>query len=185
MLKEVNANSELSFRRLSPPHGVRVIFRALQITMETVSRINLVRAGRQWRKGLKSHIVADKPLPFKEKVWTTYLLQIARIGEQHGILYMNGILFQQESAKLYRETWEVYEDNENSELVLGPRLGDLRASLAPFLANASAGKSAVSALGLDASKRAMRLICTPEQQAWKHISGSFTATTTLCSSSTT
>ena len=34
-----------------------------------------------------------------------------------------------------RETWDVYTDIQKSEELIGPRAGDLRAGLGPFIAN--------------------------------------------------
>ena len=49
---------------------------------------------------------------------------------------------QQDQARLNRETWAIFQDISKSELPLGPRPGDLRAAVAPFLANDSTGKAA-------------------------------------------
>lgn len=45
----------------------------------------------------------------------------------------------QDQANLFRETWSVYQDIDNSQLPLGPRRGDLRAAISPFLANNTVG----------------------------------------------
>ena len=41
----------------------------------------------------------------------------------------------QAKAKTNRETWDVYTDIQKSEELIGPRAGDLRAGLGPFIAN--------------------------------------------------
>ena len=45
----------------------------------------------------------------------------------------------QEQARLNRERWAVSKDIAKSKLPLGPHSGDLRAALAPFLANETVG----------------------------------------------
>ena len=45
----------------------------------------------------------------------------------------------QERAGLSREKWAIYKDIAKSKLPLGPHSGDLRAAVAPFLANESVG----------------------------------------------
>ena len=36
---------------------------------------------------------------------------------------------------MHRETWGTFDDNKPSDLDVGARQGDLRAAMAPFLAN--------------------------------------------------
>ena len=47
----------------------------------------------------------------------------------------------QESVHVHRERWGVFDDDTHSSLVVGPRNGDLRAAVAPFVANKSIGAS--------------------------------------------
>lgn len=46
----------------------------------------------------------------------------------------------QDKAEAFRETWAVYEDIQDAKLLHGPRRGDLRAAMAPFLANDTVGE---------------------------------------------
>ena len=41
----------------------------------------------------------------------------------------------QEKFRIHRETWGTFDDNKASKLDVGARQGDLRAAMAPFLAN--------------------------------------------------
>ena len=45
----------------------------------------------------------------------------------------------QDQSDLFREKWSVFEDIDSSTLPLGPRKGDLRAAIAPFIANKTVG----------------------------------------------
>ena len=45
------------------------------------------------------------------------------------------MFFVQEKAEYFGETWDVYADIDEAKLLHGPRRGDLRFALAPFLAN--------------------------------------------------
>ena len=61
-----------------------------------------------------------------------------RVSFQDPIIPPNALV--QDQARLNRETWAIFEDISKSVLPLGPRPGDLRAAIAPFLANESTGK---------------------------------------------
>ena len=41
----------------------------------------------------------------------------------------------QEKFRIHRETWGTFDDNKVSDLDVGAHQGDLRAAMAPFLAN--------------------------------------------------
>ena len=45
----------------------------------------------------------------------------------------------QERFRIHQETWKAFHDNTASPLDIGARQGDLRAAMAPFLANQTFG----------------------------------------------
>ncbi|KAK9816501.1 hypothetical protein WJX72_001161 [[Myrmecia] bisecta] len=74
-------------------------------------RLALVEASRRWRRGIRTFVLADKPL-------SPTLM---------------------DKARLHRETWSTYRDIETPGLTIGPRSGDLRAAMVPFVANFTFG----------------------------------------------
>lgn len=79
-------------------------------------RLSLVRASRAWRRGVRTVITSDQK-PTSQNT-------------PPGLLDGTG---------RHREIWRAFKDIGNSDLALGPRSGDLRAAMAPFIANNTVG----------------------------------------------
>lgn len=97
--------------------GGRVTRADLLVSIHTSNqRLALVRASRAWRRGVRTVITSDQhPTPE---------------NSPPGLL---------DGAGKFKETWRTFQDIGDSELALGPRSGDLRAAIAPFVANLTAG----------------------------------------------